>query len=91
MQNNLQEAEKMLIIKDDDSKSVVNLGADEKTQDDQEAIVEQIWSDLRGQASRSDIRRVLIEVAPKYENALIKTYVPIFLYRDVRERLLGSI
>jgi cAMP phosphodiesterase len=79
----------MLIIKDEDPKSVVNLGIDENSRDDQEAIVDQIWSDLRGQASRSDIRRVLIEVAPKYENALIKTYVPIFLCRDVRERLLG--
>ena len=80
----------MLINKDEDPKSLVNLGIDENSQDDQEAIVEQIWNDLRGQASRSDIRRVLIEVAPKYKNALIKTYVPIFLCRDVRERLLGS-
>lgn len=80
----------MLINKDEDPKSLVNLGIDENSQDDQEAIVEQIWSDLRGQASRSDIRRALMEVAPKYEKALIKTYVPIFLCRDVRERLLGS-
>ena len=80
----------MLINKDEDLRLVVNLGIDENFQKDQEAIVEQIWNDLRGQASRSDIRRVLTEVAPKYENALIKTYVPIFLCRDVRERLLGS-
>jgi hypothetical protein len=80
----------MLINKDEDLRLVVNLGIDENFQKDQEAIVEQIWNDLRGQASRSDIRRVLIEVAPKYEDALIKTYVPIFLCRDVRERLLGS-
>lgn len=78
----------MLVITDDGPKPVINLGADEISQIDPEAIIEQIWSDLGGRASRSDIRRVVIEVAPKYADARILTYVPIFLGREVRRRLL---
>jgi ribosomal protein L20A (L18A) len=78
----------MLVITDDGPKPVINLGADEISQIDPEAIIEQIWSDLGGRASRSDIRRVVIEVAPKYADVRILTYVPIFLGREVRRRLL---
>ena len=56
-----------------------------------EAIIEQIWDDLGGSASRSDIRTALMEVAPAYEGVRVKTYVPIFLRRDVTRRLLGRL
>ena len=79
-----------MIIKDDDSKSVVNLGADENSQIDLEAIIEQIWIDLGGTASHMDIRKVVLEVAPRYADARIMTFVPIFLGREVRRRLLRS-
>lgn len=77
-----------MVITDDSPKPVISLGADENSQIDLEAIIEQIWSALGGRASRSDIRRVVIEVAPKYADARILTYVPIFLGREVRRRLL---
>lgn len=54
---------------------------------DEETIVEQIWSDLGGMTPRADIKKVLVEVSPVYENARVKTFVPIFLRRDVLLRL----
>ena len=57
---------------------------------DLEAIIEQIWMDLGGTASRSDIRSVVIEVSPRYADARILTYVPIFMGKEVRRRLVGS-
>jgi hypothetical protein len=58
---------------------------------DIEAIIEQIWGDLGGTTSDTDIRKALMEVAPKYENARIKTYVPILLRREVLRRLQGGL
>ena len=78
----------MLITEYDVPKPAVNLDTDENSQIDQEAIIEQIWHDLRGTASLSDIRKVVIEVAPRYADARIMTFVPIFLGREVRRRLL---
>jgi len=69
-------------------KPAANLGAGKNTQIDLDAIIERIWIDLGGTASRSDIRKVVNEVAPRYANARIKTYVPIFLGKEVRRRLL---
>ena len=54
---------------------------------DEETIIEQIWSDLGGMTPRADIKKVLVEVSPVYENARVKTFVPIFLRRDVLLRL----
>jgi hypothetical protein len=51
-----------------------------------DAIVEQIWNDLNGTTSRLDIRKVITELAPLYEDVRITTYVPIFLRRDVLRR-----
>ena len=64
---------------------------DGKYQVDLEAITEQIWGDLEGKTSRADIRRVLAEIAPAYSDARVKTYVPIFLRRDVVRRLQSEI
>jgi len=74
-----------------DPKPEGSLDADGNSQLDQEAIIEQIWKDLGGTASRSDIRSVVIEVAPRYADARIFTYVPIFMGKEVRRRLLGSV
>jgi hypothetical protein len=49
--------------------------------------MEQIWRDMNGTASRSEIRTVLAEIAPRYDGVRIATFVPIFLRRDVRQRL----
>lgn len=51
------------------------------------ALVEQIRNDLQGGVSRSAIRQALLEILPKYENARIKTYVSIFVHREVLETL----
>jgi hypothetical protein len=81
----------MLTIKNNDQKPVINLDPGRISQIDMEATIEQIWKDLGGTASRSDIRSVVIEVAPRYADARIFTYVPIFMRKEVRRRLLGSV
>ena len=80
----------MLTI-NNDQKPVINLDPGGNSPIDLEAIIEQIWKDLGGTASRSDIRGVVIEVAPRYAYARIFTYVPIFMGKEVRRRLLGSV
>ncbi len=74
-----------------DQKPVINLDPGGNSSIDLEAIIEQIWKDLGDAASRSDIRSVVIEVAPRYADARIFTYIPIFMGEEVRRRLLGSV
>ena len=52
-----------------------------------EQLVDQIWRDMGGAASRSQIRKVLIKSAPVYENVRVKTFVPILLRRDILRQL----
>ena len=80
----------MLTI-NNDQKPVINLDPGGNSSIDLEAIIEQIWKDLGDTAFRSDIRSVVIEVAPRYADARIYTYVPIFMGKEVRRRLLGSV
>jgi len=80
----------MLTI-NNDQMPVINLDPGGNTPIDLEVIIEQIWKDLGGTASRSDIRSVVIEVAPRYADARIFTYVPIFIGKEARRRLLGSV
>ena len=54
---------------------------------DIDSLTEQILVELNGAASRSTIQEVLSEVLPRYENVRIQTFVPIFVRRDVIERL----
>ena len=58
---------------------------------DKETIIEQIWRDLGGVTTHEEIRKALMEVAPAYENARVKTFVPIFLRRDVLQRLQDGV
>jgi hypothetical protein len=58
---------------------------------DHEFLIEQIWRDMGGAASRSHIRRVFMEIAPAYENARVKAFVPILLRRDVLRRLQDEV
>ena len=74
-----------------DQKPVINLEPGGNSSIDIEAIIEQIWTDLRGTASRSEIKRIVIEVAPRYADARIFTYIPIFMGKEVRRRLLGTV
>jgi hypothetical protein len=52
-----------------------------------DTIIEQIWSELNGAVVRSVIQDVLLEVVPRYEEARIQTFVPIFIRRDAVQRL----
>ena len=51
------------------------------------SITEQIWSELNGSVLRSKIQEVQTEVIPRYEEAQIHTFVPIFIHRDAVNRL----
>ena len=78
----------MSTIYDIDQKLVINLNPRENSKIDLEAVIEQIWKDLGGSASRADVRREVFDVFPRFENARIMSYVPIFLTKEVRSRLL---
>ena len=80
----------MLTI-NNDQEPIINIDPGGNSSIDLEAIIEQILNDLGGTASRSDIRSVVIDVAPRYADARIFTYVPIFMRKEVRRRLLGSV
>jgi hypothetical protein len=58
---------------------------------DVETLIEQIWNDLEGTVTRSTIRQVLGQVIPRYENARIRTYVPIFLCKETVEQLHAAL
>jgi hypothetical protein len=59
-----------MLTTNNDQKPVINLDPGGNSSIDLEAIIEQIWKDLAGTASRSDIRSVVIEVAPRYTQML---------------------
>jgi hypothetical protein len=73
----------------DDSESKLGNCADGKYQAewDVESITEQILNDLDGAFTPSTVREVLEEVVPNYEDARVQTFVPIFIRRDVVNRL----
>ena len=79
-----------MLTNNNDQKPSLNLDPAGNSSIDLEMIIEQIWVDLGGTASRSDIRSVVVEVAPRYAEARFFTYVPIFMGKEVRRRLLGS-
>ena len=54
---------------------------------DVEALIEGIWNDLGGTATRSTIRQVLTEVIPRYESARVQIFVPIFVHKETVKRL----
>jgi hypothetical protein len=72
-----------------DSESKMGNYADEKTQAewDVDSITEQILSDMNGAFTRSIVQEVLEEIVPNYEDARVQSFVPIFIRRDVVERL----
>ena len=76
----------MAEMKDGEPRPAINAPVDGTSQIDTEALIEQIWNDLNGTTSRSEIRKVITELAPLYEDVRITTYVPIFLRRDVLRR-----
>jgi len=80
-----------MLTPNNDQKPEINLDPGGNSSINLEVIIEQIWKDLGDTASRSDIRSVVIEVAPRYADARIFTYVPIFMSKEVHRRLLGNV
>jgi len=51
------------------------------------ALIESIWEELNGRVDRDNINQAVLEARARYQNAAIKTYLPIFIRRDVLARL----
>ena len=58
---------------------------------DKETVIERVWNDLNGVVPHSTIERVVSEAALKYEEAPIKTYIPIFVHREAVNRLRAEL
>jgi hypothetical protein len=56
---------------------------------DLDQVIEQIWRELSGKVSRDTIQQVVSDVAPRYQDAQILTYVPIFIRQDALSKLTG--
>ena len=65
-------------------------GNQERSDWNVETITEQIWSGLNGAVTRSAIQETLRAVIPRYEDARIHTFVPIFIRRDAIIRLRAA-
>lgn len=52
-----------------------------------DGLVEEIWQDLDGRVSHGQIRQTAYEVAARYQNAKITTFIPIFIGRNTKEIL----
>ena len=87
MNENEKQTESDLEMNENGSQLAENVLVDGNSQWNTEQFIEQIWRGLEGEMSIAHIRRVLLEVAPAYDNARVKAFVPILLRRDVLERL----
>jgi hypothetical protein len=54
-------------------------------------VIEQVWSDMHQVISRQRVAEVARQVAADFAGAKIATFVPIFVRRATRERLLPEI
>ncbi len=54
---------------------------------DENALIESISLELGGRVDREQIWRVVQEVKAKYLDATVDTFIPIFVRREVIERL----
>ena len=52
-----------------------------------DALIEQIWQDLNGQVSRLKIRQVATDVVAMFQDAKVRTFVPIFIRRTTYQQL----
>lgn len=49
---------------------------------DIEGIVNQVWENLQKKVPQSDIRQVVVNILPRYQNACIKSYLFILIQRE---------
>jgi formaldehyde-activating enzyme involved in methanogenesis len=54
---------------------------------DIETLVEQIWLELDGAVDRAVIEQVVQEVLPRFDDARVKSFVPIFIRKEAKDRL----
>jgi hypothetical protein len=54
---------------------------------DLDKLAESIWRDLHGQVDQSEIRQVLVDLKPKYQEARILTFIPVLMRRNAIEIL----
>ena len=54
---------------------------------DLEELTERIWRDLHGQVDQLEIRQVLFDLKPKYQEARILTFIPVLMRRNAIEIL----
>ena len=52
-----------------------------------EVLVEQIWRDVQGNVSRMQIQQLVREANSEFAQAKVTTYVPIFVRRQLYEKL----
>jgi biotin-(acetyl-CoA carboxylase) ligase len=52
-----------------------------------EAMLEEVWHQLRGRVRRTDILQVLLEILPRYADARVTLYLPILVHREAVEVL----
>jgi len=52
-----------------------------------DGLIEEIWQDLDGRIGHEQIRQSAYEVAARYQDAKISTFIPIFIRRNTKERL----
>ena len=50
-------------------------------------LVEQIWLELGSSVDRAAIEQVVQEVLPRFENAPVKSFIPIFIRKEAMNRL----
>lgn len=52
-----------------------------------ESLVEKVWRDLDKQLPREQVTHVVAEIALKFQDATVKTFLPILIHREAMERL----
>jgi hypothetical protein len=58
---------------------------------DVERMVSQVLDDLHGQVSETAVEEVVLQILPKFENARVKNFVPIFVRREAVQELKKSL
>ena len=52
-------------------------------------MTEQVWRELGGKVSLETVQQVVSDVVPRYQDARILSYVPIFVRQDALRALTG--
>ena len=53
-------------------------------------LVEKVWHDLNEAVPREQVQRVVAQIALKYQDAPVQTFVPILIHREAIDQLRPS-